>query len=64
MAFADNILGPSKVGDSGDHVRLDGAFTDAGTEEVDGTSYNVYSFDGTEARLLAETDVTVAAASV
>ena len=51
-------------GDSGDQVRLEGAFTDDGTEEVDGTTYNVYSFDGTEARLLAETDVAVAAASV
>ena len=46
-------------GDSGDAVTLSGDFVAAGNEVVDGTSYDVYASDSTEARLLAESDVTI-----
>ncbi|TQV79645.1 integrin alpha [Denitrobaculum tricleocarpae] len=46
-------------GDSGDAVTLSGDFLAVGSEVVDGTSYDVYASDSTEARLLAESDVTI-----
>ncbi len=59
LQLSDETSDLLAFGNSGDTVTLTGDFASASTEVFEGTTYDVYASASTEARLLADSDITV-----